>query len=52
LKSESLYERIKMKELMDGYSHTLYLEIFVARRVQPLHRKLKNLYQQKKDFQS
>jgi hypothetical protein len=44
LKEESLSERIKMKELMDMYSNTLYLEIFVARRAMPLHKKLKNLY--------
>ena len=52
LKSEALPERIKMEELMDGYSHTLDLARFVARRAQPLHRKLKNLYRQNRDFQS
>jgi predicted metalloendopeptidase len=52
LKSEALSERIKMKELMDGYSHTLDLAIFAARRAQPLHRQLKNLYRKNKDFQS
>ena len=50
LKSEALYERIKMKELIDGYNHTLDLARFVARRGQPLHRQLKNLYRQNKDF--
>jgi hypothetical protein len=52
LKSEALSERIKMKELMDGYNHTLDLAIFAARRAQPLHRKLKNLYRKNRDFQS
>jgi hypothetical protein len=33
-----------MKELMDMYNNTLDLEIFVARRALPLHKKLKNLY--------
>jgi hypothetical protein len=39
-----------MKELMDGYNHTLDLTIFAARRSQPLQRKLKNLYRKNKDF--
>jgi hypothetical protein len=41
-----------MKELMDGYSQTLDLERFAARKAQPLHRQLKNLYRQNKGFQS
>jgi hypothetical protein len=52
LKSEGLSERIKMKELMDGYNHTLDLARFAARRAQPLHKQLKNLYRKNKDFQS
>jgi hypothetical protein len=32
LKSEALSERIKMKELMNGYIHTLELARFVERR--------------------
>jgi hypothetical protein len=40
-----------MKELMDGYSHTLDLARFVARKAQPLHRQLKNLYKKNKGFQ-
>jgi hypothetical protein len=41
-----------MKELMDGYKHTLNLERFAARKAQPLHRKIQNLYRQKRGFQS
>jgi hypothetical protein len=52
LKSEGLSERIQMKEPMDGYNYTLVLAIFAARRDQPLHRQLKNLYRQNRDFQS
>jgi hypothetical protein len=52
LKSEELSQRIKMKELMDGYSHTLDLEIFSARRALPLHKQLKKIYRQNRDFQS
>jgi hypothetical protein len=33
---------------MDGYSHTLDFERFAARRAQPLHRHLKNLYRKKR----
>jgi transposase len=43
-KTEAMYGRVKMKQLMDGYSHTLDLERFTARNAQPLHRQLKNLY--------
>jgi hypothetical protein len=52
LKKEAMYDRSKMEELMDGYSHTLDLERFVVRRAQPLHRQLKNIYRYKKGFQS
>jgi hypothetical protein len=41
-----------MKELMDGYKHTLDLARFAARKAQPLHRKLQNLYRQNRGFQS
>jgi predicted RNase H-like nuclease (RuvC/YqgF family) len=41
-----------MKELMDGYSHTLDLARFAARRSQPLHKQLKNLYRKNRYFQS
>jgi hypothetical protein len=40
LKKEAMSERVKMTKLMDGYSHTLDLERFAARRTQPLHRHL------------
>jgi hypothetical protein len=50
LKEEAMSDRVKMKELMDGYNHTLDLAIFAARRAQPLHRQLKNLYRQKQRF--
>jgi hypothetical protein len=52
LKSEGLSERIKMKELMDGYNHTLDLAIFAARRAQTLHKNIKNLYRKNRNFQS
>jgi chromosome segregation ATPase len=52
LKEEAMSDRVKMKELMDGYNHTLDLARFAARKAQPLHRQLKNLYRQNKDFQS
>jgi hypothetical protein len=35
---------------MEGYNDILDLEKFVARRVQPLHRKLQNLYRKNKGF--
>jgi hypothetical protein len=52
LKTETMSNLVKMKELMDGYSHTLDLERFSTRKVNPLHRKLQNLYRQNKGFQS
>jgi predicted RNase H-like nuclease (RuvC/YqgF family) len=52
LKEESMSDSVKMKEVMDGYNHTLDLVRFVERKAQPLHRMLKNLYRQNKDFQS
>jgi hypothetical protein len=52
LKIEAMYEKVKMKELMDGYSHTLELTRFVERKAQPLHRKLQNFYRQNRGFQS
>jgi chromosome segregation ATPase len=52
LKEDAMSDRVKMKELMDGYNHTLDLARFAARKAQPLHRQLKNLYRQNKDFQS
>jgi hypothetical protein len=38
LKKKSMSERVNMIDLMDGYSHTLDLARFAARRTQPLHR--------------
>jgi hypothetical protein len=52
LKEKGLSERIKMKELIDVYKNTLDLEIFAARRCQPLHKQLKNLYNKNRGFQS
>ena len=52
LKVESMSDRVKMKEIMDGYNHTLDLAKFAARKAQPLHRQLKNLYRQNRDFSS
>jgi hypothetical protein len=45
-------DRVKMKELMDGYNHTVDLAKFPSRKAQPLHRQLKNLYRKNRDFQS
>jgi hypothetical protein len=45
-------DRVNMKELMDGYSHTLNLAIFAARKAMSLHRQIKNLYRQNRDFPS
>ena len=44
LKEEAMSVRVKMKELMHGYNHTLDLSRFAARKAQHLHRQLKNLY--------
>ena len=52
LKKEAMYERVDMTEIMDGYSHTLELEIFAARRNQTLHRHLQNLYRKNRGFQA
>jgi chemotaxis regulatin CheY-phosphate phosphatase CheZ len=52
LKTEAMSDRVKMKELMDGYTHTLDLARFAARKAQPLHRQLQNLYRQNRGFQS
>jgi hypothetical protein len=52
LKEEDKVHLAQMKELMDGYSHTLDLARFAARKAQPLHRQLKNLYRQNRGFQS
>jgi hypothetical protein len=52
LKREAMSDRAKMTELMDGYSDTLDLARFAARRAQPLHRQVKNIYRKIRDFQS
>jgi predicted RNase H-like nuclease (RuvC/YqgF family) len=52
LKAEAMSDKVKMKELMDGYKHTLDLARFAARKAQPLHRQLKNLYRKNIGFQS
>ena len=52
MKREAISEGANMTELMEGYSDTLDLEKFVARRVQPLHRQLQNLYRHNKGFQA
>jgi hypothetical protein len=52
LKYEALSERIKMKDLMDGYNHIIVLARFAARRAQRLHRQIKNLYRKNRYFQS
>ena len=52
MKIEAMYDRVKMKELMDGYNHTLDLERFATQKAQPLHRQLQNLYRQNRVFQS
>jgi hypothetical protein len=52
LKKEAMCDRAEMTKLMDGYIHTLDLARFVARRAQPHHRQLQNLYRQNKGFQA
>jgi hypothetical protein len=52
LKEEDMIHKAQMKELMDGYTHTLDLARFAARKAQPLHRQLQNLYRQNRGFQS
>jgi hypothetical protein len=52
LKVEAIFDRVKMKELMDGYNKTLDLPRFAARKAHPLHRQLKNIYRKNRDFQS
>jgi hypothetical protein len=52
LKVEYMTHMAQMKELMDGYRHTLDLARFATRKAQPLHRQLQNLYRQNKGFQS
>jgi hypothetical protein len=41
-----------MKELMNGYSHTLDLARFAGRKAHPLHRQLQKLYRKNRGFQS
>jgi hypothetical protein len=50
LKAEDTIHRAQMKELMDGYKHTLDLARFASRKAQPLHRQLQNLYKQNRGF--
>jgi hypothetical protein len=38
LREEAMSNRFNMKELMDGYNHTLELARFATRKAQPLHR--------------
>jgi hypothetical protein len=52
LKTEAMSDRVKMKELMDGYNHTLDLVRFTTRKAQPLQRQLQNLYIHNRGFQS
>jgi len=52
LKTEAMSDKEKMKELMDGNSHTLDLERFVERKAQSLYRYLQNLYRKNRGFQS
>jgi hypothetical protein len=47
LREEAMSNRVNMKELMDGYNHTLELARFAARKAQPLHRQLKNFAEQR-----
>jgi esterase/lipase len=41
-----------MKDLMDGYSHTLDLARFAERKAQPLYTQLENIYRKNRGFQS
>ena len=46
MKKEDLVSKRKLKGLMDMYHETIDKAKFIAKRFQPLHRQLKNLYRQ------
>jgi hypothetical protein len=48
LKKENLEARIKLKDILELYEETIDKSIYMAKRYLPLHRKLKNVYKQKK----
>jgi chromosome segregation ATPase len=52
LKKEDLDSRIKLKEMLDIYEETIDKARFMAKRYFPLHRKLKNVYRQKRACQA
>ena len=51
MKTESISDRLKMKELMYGYNHTLDLARFVTIKARVLHMQLQNLYRKNRGFQ-
>jgi hypothetical protein len=52
LKNKDLETRIKLKDMLDLYEETIYKENLIAKRSLPLHRKLKNMYKQKRACQA
>jgi hypothetical protein len=52
LKKEDLESRIKLKDMLDLYEETIDKARFMAKRSFPLHRKLKNVYKQKRACQA
>jgi hypothetical protein len=51
LKEENLEAQIKLKNTLDLYEEIIDKEIYMAKRSLPLHRKMKNMYRQKRSFQ-
>jgi hypothetical protein len=52
LKKENLEARIKLKDMLDLYEETIDKARYMAKRSLPLHRKLKNVYKQKRACQA
>jgi hypothetical protein len=52
LKKKDLETRVKLKAMLDLYEETIDKENFIAKRSLPLHRKLKNMYKQKRACQA
>jgi hypothetical protein len=52
LKKEELDSRIKLKEMLDIYEETIDKYRFMDKRSFPFHRKLKNVYRQKRACQA
>jgi hypothetical protein len=52
LKKENLEAQIKLKDMLEIYEGTIDKERYMAKRSLPLHRKLKNVYKQKRACQT